>query len=84
MEHDYAGRMAKARDRAAAAGLDGLIVSPSPDLIYLAGYDAPLLERLTLLVLRSTGDPVLIVPELERPRAGSSPAGKLMEIRSWP
>ncbi len=83
MDHDYARRLARARERAGAAGLDGLILSPSPDLIYLAGYDAPLLERLTALILRATADPVLIVPELERPRAASSPAGQLVEIRSW-
>ncbi len=83
MAHDYVGRLARARGRAGAAGLDGLILSPSPDLIYLAGYDAPLLERLTVLVLRAAADPVLIVPELERPRAASSPAGQLVEIRSW-
>ncbi|HEX2068620.1 MAG TPA: Xaa-Pro peptidase family protein [Actinomycetota bacterium] len=83
MGHDHVGRLARAREGAGAAGLDGLILSPSPDLIYLAGYDAPLLERLTVLVLRTTADPVLIVPELERPRAASSPAGQLVEIRSW-
>jgi Xaa-Pro aminopeptidase len=83
VEHDYAGRLSRARERASAAGLDGLIVSPSADLIYLAGYDAPLLERLTVLVLRAAADPMLIVPELERPRAAASPAGQLVEIRSW-
>ncbi|HEX2266938.1 MAG TPA: Xaa-Pro peptidase family protein [Actinomycetota bacterium] len=82
MDHDYVGRLARAREWASAAGLDGLILSPSPDLIYLAGYDAPLLERLTALVLRATADPVLIVPELERPRAAYSPIGQLVEIRS--
>ena len=83
MEHDHAGRLSRARERTRDTGLDGLILSPSPDLIYLAGYDAPLLERLTVLVLRATADPVLIVPELERPRAASSSAGQLVEIRSW-
>ncbi|HEX2090213.1 MAG TPA: Xaa-Pro peptidase family protein [Actinomycetota bacterium] len=83
MGHDYEGRLSRARERTGAGGLDGLILSPSPDLLYLAGYDAPLLERLTVLVLRAVADPVLIVPELERPRAASSRAGQLVEIRSW-
>ena len=83
MEHDYAGRLSKGRERTSEAGLDGLIVSPSPDLIYLAGYDAPLLERLTVLILRAASDPVLIVPELERLRAASSAAGRLVDIRAW-
>ena len=82
MEHDYAGRLSKGRERTSEAGLDGLIVSPSPDLIYLAGYDAPLLERLTVLILRAASDPVLIVPELERLRAASSAAGRLVDIRA--
>jgi Xaa-Pro aminopeptidase len=66
------------------AGLAGLLVTPSADLVYLCGYDAPLLERLTCLVLRPDRDPVLLVPTLERPRADASPAGKLLQIEDWP
>ena len=42
---------------------------PSPDLAYLTGYEPMPLERPTLLVIRPDGDPVLLVPELERPLA---------------
>lgn len=67
-----------------AAGLDALLLTPGADLRYLTGYDAHALERLTCLVLPATGDPVLIVPELEEPAAKDSPAGALdLEIRAW-
>ncbi len=65
------------------AGLDALLVTPSADLIYLCGYDAPPFERLTCLVLRPGADPVLLVPELERPRATASPAGERIELAAW-
>jgi Xaa-Pro aminopeptidase len=84
IRHDHAGRLARAGDEARRAGLDGVLVGPSSDLIFLAGYDAPVLERLTLLVIRPGHDPVLVVPRLERPRAQASPAGSLLEMKSWP
>lgn len=46
-----------------------LLVGPSADLWYLTGYHALPLERLTLLVVPATGEPTLIVPELELARA---------------
>ncbi|HEX9411430.1 MAG TPA: Xaa-Pro peptidase family protein [Actinomycetota bacterium] len=83
MTHDFRGRLARAGEESHATGIDALIVTPSADLQYLAGYDAPLLERLTALIARSTAGPVLLVPELERPRAAASPAGALVDIQSW-
>ena len=77
---------ASRRDRAVAAldgaGLDGLFVAPGPDLEYLAGYAAPPLERLTLLVLSRRRNPVLVVPLLERPAALATPARDL-EVVGW-
>jgi Xaa-Pro aminopeptidase len=83
MSHDHAGRLARARRAAEDQGLEGLMVTPSADLLYLTGYDAMQLERLTALIARASADPVLLVPQLERPRAAYSPAGRLMEIVSW-
>jgi Xaa-Pro aminopeptidase len=83
MAFDHAGRLARARQETATGSLDGLIVTPSADLIYLAGYEPPPLERLTALILRPDRDPVLVVPELERPRAAASPVGKLMDVVPW-
>jgi Xaa-Pro aminopeptidase len=81
--HDHARRLVRAREETGRWGLTALVVTPSPDLVYLLGYEAPLLERLTALLVRADADPVLVVPELERPRAAESPAGELVEIRGW-
>jgi Xaa-Pro aminopeptidase len=81
--HDYRDRLARAAKETAAANLDALILTPSPDLLYLVGYDAPLLERLTALIARPNGSHLLIVPELERPRAAASAAGELLDIQIW-
>ena len=80
MAHDYRARLKSAASEAGAAGVDALLISPSADLAYLVGYNAPLLERLTALIVYSDRDPVLLVPRLERPRASGSPAGGLVEM----
>lgn len=77
-------RIERARAMAAHAGMDGLLISPGPDLRYLVGYDAVPLERLTLLVLPAVGGPVLVVPALEEPAALASPAGGAgLGILTW-
>jgi Xaa-Pro aminopeptidase len=63
--------------------LAALLVAPSADLLYLAGYDPPPLERLTCLVIRPGLDPMLLVPALERPLAEGSTAGELAEVVAW-
>ncbi len=79
-----ADRVAKACRAAADAGLDALLVSPGADLLYLTGYRAHPLERLTCLVCPAVGDPLLVVPALEKPAAEASPAGGLgLEIVGW-
>jgi Xaa-Pro aminopeptidase len=79
-----ADRLHRAQAAAAAAGVDALLVTPGPDLRYLTGYDALPLERLTCLVLPAAGDPVLVVPGLERPAALASPAGALgIDVVGW-
>ena len=76
-------RIARAQAEIEAHGLDALVLSPSPDLRYLTGYDPIPFERPTLLVLRPGADPVLLVPELERPLAAASPTGDRMELVAW-
>ena len=81
---DFAARLDRARAATAAAGLDALLVTPGPDLRYLTGYAAIALERLTCLVLPAQGDPVLVVPGLERPAALASPVGALgLAVLDW-
>jgi Xaa-Pro aminopeptidase len=65
----YAGRLRRAARQAAARDLDALLITPSPDFGYLLGYQPPALDRLTCLMVRAQGDPALILPRLEEPRA---------------
>jgi Xaa-Pro aminopeptidase len=76
-------RIGRATQETAARELDALVVSPSPDLAYLTGYDPMPLERPTLLVLRPNRDAVMLVPELERALAAASPVGKQLELVPW-
>jgi Xaa-Pro aminopeptidase len=79
-----AARLDQAREAAALAGLDALLITPGADLRYLTGYDAMPLERLTCLVLPTEGAAFLVVPALEKPAAAVSPAGTLgIEIADW-
>ncbi len=79
-----AERLGIAREAAARAGIDTLLISPGADLRYLTGYQALPLERLTCLVLPTAGDPFLVVPALEKAAAEASPAGRLgIEISGW-
>ena len=81
---DLADRLARARHATASAEMDALLITPGPDLRYLTGYDAIPLERLTCLVVQAQGDPVIVVPRLEKPAALASPIGDLgMEILTW-
>ncbi|MFI5053583.1 MAG: M24 family metallopeptidase, partial [Acidimicrobiia bacterium] len=64
----YAARIAGARARMGALGVDVLLLSTGADLPYLTGYEAMPLERLTMLVVPAEGDAVLVIPRLEAPR----------------
>ena len=67
---DYAARMRRVVADATRAGLDGLLVTPGPDLVWLTGYrPTAITERLTVLVLTPDQEPTLLVPTLERPDA---------------
>jgi Xaa-Pro aminopeptidase len=65
----HADRLAAAAEAAGERGIDALLITPSPDYAYLLGYRAPALERLTCLVLRAEGAPILVLPRLEEPLA---------------
>ncbi|WNZ07936.1 aminopeptidase P family protein [Streptomyces sp. 11x1] len=80
---DHRARMRRAARAAADAGLDGLLVAPGPDLVWLTGHRPPETERLTMLVLRDGEDPVLVVPTLEAPDAAGAPGGPALTLRDW-
>ncbi len=65
----YASRLGRAGEVAAGARFDALLIGVGPDLRYLTGYEAMPLERLTMLVVPSSGPPTIVVPRLERSAA---------------
>src|SRR3954451_6537876 len=73
-------RLTRAARAAADAGVDALLVTPGADLRYLTGYQALPLERLTCLVIPAAGEPVLVVPLLERPAAEASGAAAVVKV----
>lgn len=80
----FTARLARTRDATRVAGLDALLITPSPDLRYLLGVAGASHERLTCLVLPADGDPVLVVPALERPGLDGTSVLELgLEIAEW-
>jgi Xaa-Pro aminopeptidase len=77
------GRVERAQRTMRDGGVDALLVGPSADLRYLTGYHALPLERLTLLTIPADGEPTLLVPALEEPRAADSGAGEVARIVTW-
>ena len=73
-------RLDAARDAASRNGIDAVLVTPGPDLRYLAGYHAIPLERLTCLLVPASGEPALIVPRLERAAAEASGAADVVQV----
>ena len=69
----FEDRIARARGRMEALGVDVLLLSVGADLPYFTGYTAMPLERLTMLVLPRAGEATLVVPALEAPRVAERP-----------
>jgi Xaa-Pro aminopeptidase len=81
---DYAARMARVAGDARAAGLDGVLVTPGPDLVWLTGYQpTAITERLTVLVLGDDHEPTLLVPTLERPDAEAAEGAAATTMVDW-
>jgi Xaa-Pro aminopeptidase len=76
-------RLPRARKELGERGVDALLLGPGADLFYLTGYQAPPLERLTLLVLPAAGDARLVVPALEAPLARDHLGGLDLEVTAW-
>ncbi len=68
----------------ASAGLDGLLVTPGPELVWLTGYQpTAITERLTVLVLTADREPTLLVPTLERPDVEAATGAPSLSIVDW-
>ena len=81
----YLERLASAAREAATRDVDLLLVTPSADYGYLLGYVAPVLERLTCLVIPADGRPALVVPRLEEPLARNElgPLAEAVDLVPW-
>ncbi len=81
---DYRRRIDRATESASAAGFDGLVVAPGPDMVYLCGYAPPAAtERLTALILTRRRPPTLVVPTLERGDAAHAAGAAALSIMDW-
>lgn len=81
---DYAARMRRVVSDAQEAGLDGVLVTPGPDLIWLTGYQpTAITERLTMLFLTTDREPTLLVPTLERPDAEAATGAAAATLVDW-
>ncbi|HPO58857.1 MAG TPA: Xaa-Pro peptidase family protein [Anaerolineaceae bacterium] len=49
-------------------GLDALALNPGPSLVYLTGLHFHLMERPVVLLIPASGEPVMVLPELEASR----------------
>jgi Xaa-Pro aminopeptidase len=72
---DVPARLGRLAALAREAGVAAVLVAPGPDLVYLTGYAAHPLERLTLLAVPARAEPFLVVPRLERPAAEAAVSG---------
>ena len=81
----YAERIERARVGLADHAATALLLGVGADLRYLTGYQAILTERLTMLVLPSSGPAILVAPRLEAMAAATCPAASegLVEVVAW-
>jgi Xaa-Pro aminopeptidase len=81
----YAERLARTQALLPAHDAAALLIGVGADLVWLTGYAAMPLERLTMLVLAPEGRPTLVVPRLELAAAQTAPAvrGGLLEVATW-
>jgi Xaa-Pro aminopeptidase len=78
----YRDRLAAAVSATEAAEFGALLIGVGSDLRYLTGYEAMPLERLTLLVIRPSEAPRIVVPRLER-AAAEAGLRTSVEIVTW-
>lgn len=83
--HRYGERIERARAALSSHSAAALLLGVGADLRYLTGYQAILTERLTMLVLPSTGPAILVAPRLEAMAAATCAAASegLVEVLAW-
>ncbi|CAN5697270.1 aminopeptidase P family protein [soil metagenome] len=81
----YAERLARTQALLPAHDASALLIGVGADLLWLTGYAAMPLERLTMLIVVPDGRPTLVVPRLERAAAEATPAAGagLLDLVTW-
>lgn len=79
----YADRLDRLRGQISALGAEVAVITPGPDLSYLLGHSVSSHERLTCLLVPVVGEPMLLVPELERLGWSGSSAEDAVRIATW-
>ena len=82
-ESEYAARVAKTQSRMAADGIDVLLISNTPNLGYLTGYDSSMSCGYTIGILEAIGDVALHASELEAPCALLFSTIRDIEVFHW-
>jgi Xaa-Pro dipeptidase len=79
---ERAGRIARAQDLMARAGIAAIIVEPGASLDYFTGVQWWRSERLTAAVIPARGEPIIVTPFFEEPSVRQS-LGIPASIRVW-
>ena len=77
----YQTRLKETQARMLEKRLDYLFIAPSPDLLYLIGFEGHITERLTLLVIPADGKAVFVLPAFEAPRFEAY--SDLFNLKTW-
>jgi Xaa-Pro dipeptidase len=79
---ERAGRIARAQELMARAGIAAIVVEPGSSLDYFTGVQWWRSERLTAAVIPAKGEPILITPFFEEPSVRQS-LGIPASVRVW-
>lgn len=77
----YGARLTRLRESLSAAGLDGVVIVPGPNMQYFTGVESLLLERPFLLLVPTGGGANLVAPALEAGPYRECPMP--LAIHSW-
>ncbi|MEM8857352.1 MAG: Xaa-Pro peptidase family protein [Chloroflexota bacterium] len=65
-------RLSKIQEKLKADGLQAMALVPGPNMLYVSGMHTHLSERPIVMIVPQEGDPAVIIPTLEAPKAKSA------------
>ena len=83
MLEGYLERLSAVSRRAAEHGIDAVVIAPSPDMVYLMGYDPMQMERPTLLIVRPGREPSWWSPSWNAPSSPTPRRHPASHIVGW-